>query len=891
MAEYFALGKYKPTGPWLLPTGPTNGFLAGGFFADHPSFAIANETQLNRLGSSQTPGDSVVGNIWEWTSSACRLCGVDLVELQCSTAHEQIVEGVTRLIRPLGTVRLELASDLEFSNGFFVEWETIKDAETLIGPTIGVDNTDDDQATKYSSLFGPRTVYHPNDETQPETDESPHVLSPLPSWTTQQFTGDVGLGIIVNNTDRPITIGRLFTPGFSDIYAGGQSITFIRTVMRFGKLDGSDIVERTDRGWEWPRLWPRAFMTLGVHNNKAVGSVNGSFFRSIISPNDHEFLTKQRWARVRCTTAETNTIQVTGRFGTLQWAPTGPTGIIPAVSVQAAGPRAGVPTCRTIANSDVTASQRSISERNAATGPAPLLCSYWREPTTDPISAGAFNNPAQDWLAQRLESPAAFDQPSGHPAQFTLNAVAANRPLTVVTEFDFTQIVRSVNSLVPQNDADTPNGTEDAKLPTVAVLPRQRFFGGRTGQGWLFPPEWTFPASFGAPDYEGTPTLAGSETPVVAATEKQWSRVIANAPTQPWLRFGDRGSLTTFVMAQNAGMASYVGNTTGGPALTLLNAYDMPFFRSNATRLTDVMGHVDLTMLPRVGEHFYSLDQPPVVTLGNGAQRLEQTITQQIKANFLIGVNQGNPRFVGPFPTVPVHQIYADQLEWAIVESATCTPLQCDYAASIERVVPEPFAPVYSVQQAGQDPAIPMTKVTDPARRFIRPATDAWVRIRWRKTWRTEINVLYANFECTGTSDPVVVGQRFISLQLGAIDIPGFDESITLAYPGPKQTRKTFTFLFEDYFNTDVRLTESEWESLEQGNQVSVELIQTAPDAYGRRAAGQPPTINSVQAGISPRGPVDQIFQSAAWVYDRLPALSANWTVFGRLNMTLQFLP
>jgi hypothetical protein len=897
MPEYSAFGRYKPTGPWLPATGPTDGFATGGFFADHPSFGVASESAVRpdgggpfyRLGSSETPGDSVVGNIWEWTSRACRLCGVDLVQLECSTTNEQLVDGDTMPVRPLGTVRLELASDPEFTNGFFVEWETVKDSETVIGPTVKIYNPNtSDLVGENANLSDPRFVYHPNDNTTTSADVSPHVLTPLPSWTTQQFTPSrLGFDVPVELSTFPIFLTRAGSVFDRDLFSGGQPITFVRSVMRFGKLDGSEIVERQDRGWEVPLLWPRTFMTIGVHNNKAVGSVNGSYFRQVIPSDDHRFLTRQRWARVRSTTAQTNTVLVTLRDGTLQggFLQVQPN-VASVVSVQAAAPRVGVPTCRTIVNSDVTSSQRTLAERNAATGPSPLLCNYLRQPTTDLHAATVSTNPAQQWLAERLESPAAFDQPSGHPAQLTLNAAAVGRSLSVTTEFEFVDIQQSGVTNVPQWQSDTPNGLEDAKLPTVGIVPRAGGLGQNllNGEGWFIQPEWT-PADVSAPDWVGDPTLAGSTTPVRTATERQWCGVRFDPPTKPWLRFGDRGSPTTFAMAPNGGMASYLGNTPGGPELTLLNTYDMPLFRSGQTLLTAVLGSGNL--LPRDGSHLYAVTDGPTTTLQNGAQTLQQTIEQTVEGNFLVDQFTPDARYIGPFPTLPVHQIYADQLEWAIIESASCQALQCDYAASIERVVSNALAPIYTTQQAGQDPAIPMTKVTDPSQRFIRASQGAWVRIKWRKTWRGVINVLYANFGCSGSVTQFVAGQRPNGLGNPAIDIPGFEETVTFSWPGPRQRRKKFEFLFEDYFNTDILLTESEWESLEQGDQVQVELVASGPVRYFRRSSGQPPVIDFANSGAA--------FDDSApgvWPYRfTLPPTRASFRVDGRLLMSLQFTP
>lgn len=650
--EYLSTAYLKPTGAWLT--------TANEYYADHPSFRNVDPADTYgtwRLKSSDTPGNRQVANVWEWTAKKCRLCDLDYVVVSADPFILQQLNGEYYSGWSLGKVRLELAVDKEFEQGFFVEWETQKHAEfpsladTLVDTGYGQNPYGTDPL---GSIFGDRTAwFNHGGSYAAEADVSPLCLVSFPSWVTQQASGTrSGIDASFNQAafsdrlDWPIYLRFL-----SD--NSGQPVTFLRSVMRFGAIGGTP-QEVLDYGCQmlrkrWGGVGLRdVCLSLGVHNNVCGASANDTYFTEAITGQD--WLLKKRYARVITETAAQNEFLITGRQNTFQrshprtFSPsfTGDS----AVTALATSPRVLEVNAYSLAGADGVASPKTQSFADAATGPTQLLY----QPTHDPRDVGFISstaNQATSFTASRIRSAATLSQPTGQVRALQHDSYAQGKSLQVSVECVVGSVART-----DSNGGSTPNGDDDAFLPSVALLernsPGRKTRADTTGSnpsGWpvfsALTNAFTFveaeraaepnrsdyidgeffyknspcSANLGTKeefetyiaDYQqwrASPTGAGPQSAATPESsfgdfcnEDVWEYVYAELPKSPWLRYPTGASAVT--LSNNAGQAVYTASGINvGPSYSPVKSLQLPYFQG--IQLADHIGLLEggNTLLP-----------------------------------------------------------------------------------------------------------------------------------------------------------------------------------------------------------------------------------------------------------------------------------------------------
>jgi hypothetical protein len=618
-AEYIAGGRLKPPGNWLE---------AGRYQSDHSSFVPTGPGAIfgARMESGSTASEEKTANIWEWTVNNCRLCKTDYVVVECSPFMASESDGSQFLAFALGKVRLELAIDEAFTDGFFVEWELALDSElasvgkTIFSasgtPPVGSEQRASPHDTKRSSfiLIG---------DTAAEADECPHMEQQLPTWVTQQFSHDP-------KTAAPLGFFPLRSDSADRLFDGTQPVTFVKSVMRFGKLDGTVINTKTDRspyvlffddpegGFGSFAQSLASYLSIGVHDNRVGASANDSFFSSSVTGDD--WLEKHRWSRVKTTTSPSNTFSVTRRRDTAQ--ASGSLNASAPQTVHAKSPFVRNVQVRSITDSAVHASPKTKQAVDAATpvdgptGPASLVWTPFRNNIVSRAMSSRENN-ATSWAAGRLRSTSPLLQPAGHPRPFSLNCFAVGKSLKISTTCEFGSIGQSVQSY--------------AKLPSVGISTQaggsrqasRRSQDGFPVGGWATPPQWSelqrdpapdrsdymanppfnaisnrgtpeefiaFAQAFeswmarpsgGADQNIGTAGVTGpgdNNTPLVSYPQ-EWGVLYAQMPTRPWMRYADGTDEIT--LQNNGGQPCYVANKVPTNELLAIKTLDLPGFYGN----------------------------------------------------------------------------------------------------------------------------------------------------------------------------------------------------------------------------------------------------------------------------------------------------------------------
>lgn len=964
--EYLSTAYLKPTGAWLTTVNE--------YYADHPSFRNVDPADTYgtwRLKSSDTPGNRQVANVWEWTAKKCRLCDLDYVVVSADPFILRQLSGEYFSCWGLGKVRIELAVDKEFSEGFFVEWQIQKHAEfasladTMVDAAYGQNPYGTDPL---GSIFGDRTAWFNHGGSYgDESDISPLCLLSFPSWVTQQASGTrFGIDAFFN---QAAYANRLEWPIYLRFLSdsSGQPVTFLRSVMRFGAIGGTpqEVLDygcqmlRKQRGGVGLR---HVCLSLGVHNNLCGASANDTFFSTAITGQD--WLVKKRYARVITETASQNEFLITGREDTFQrrhprnFSPsfTGDS----AVTAVATSPRVLEVDAYSLAGSDGVASPKTQSFADAATGPTQLLY----QPTHDPrdvrfISSAA--NQATSFTASRIRSAATLSQPTGQVRALQHDSYAQGKSLKVSVECVIGNVART-----DSNGGSTPNGDDDAFLPSVALLDRNGSGSinrksridttGSNPSGWpvnaVLTDAFTFveaeraaepdrsdyidgnffytnapcSANLGSKEqfesyiaayeeWKASPTGGGPQSAATAGSsfgdfcnQDVWEYVYAEMPDAPWFRY-PAGALSV-TLNNNAGQAVYSASGLNvGPTYLPIKSLQLPYFQG--IQLADHVGLLQEgnTLLPVTYQAIPSFEfnylKQVTATTNNTSSGLSQTFYYNVWPFYwgntydpysgctMIPTDTWYGVDIAP-PTLPAWQAVNNttpQRLFSAITGATYTPLKFDCLAFIDTDT-TPADTILSPSEAVNESAIDKYDALYPS--VVPPAKpgEAIVVIHWRRTWKADIEVTAGPVSISGSHSyinhgPLTDNQDKYSLfrpyanngvvQAESVDVFELDETVTVAWPGPQTNTKDYTFLFHDQWCTSISLNASEWQQLQDGQEVTVWMedtsriesnfkrgIQGDTKAYGA-AAG----FNYVESGLRPE--------------------RHTWSVEAQLKITLQF--
>lgn len=932
-AEFYALGYLKPTGEWLE---------AENLYYQHHSSIVA--TGPAAFQNAIFAGDTIasnekITNIWEWTPSPflCRLCGIDLVSVSVSP-YVLARHGEFDVIAvALGSVRLELALDDEFTNGFYIEWSIDKHAHyDLVADTLEAAG-----GGTGSSYGGYRSSIHKRDRSiwlktrdqQPLADISSHVHDSLPSWIAMQFVDNPLLSSVSNFRTRHNFVGRQrrgyiaipfpnnFGPTWRQIverdpdwpdsvYDGTQELDFLKSTLTLGRLSGEVLESRTDYG---PQCLLRdnyltdaillgasqgpGFLSLGVHNNQVLAVAQDSFFSAGIQGD--EWLEDIRRARLRIRTAADNTF-VSIPFGS-QGSPSNEGS--PEVFTASSRSPAVRSTIKVfnVTESDAKASPRTAAAIQAATGetgpsgPALLAWSPYQD-TTEVRYCGSGDNEPASWRAARIASVHPFKHPPGQGRAFTDGSFAVGKGLSVSveTEFGSTQPGFGVGPSGVNSD-----GVEWAKLPTcfcelrsASVSSRgQKISGLAVTGGWTDSmPIWTPPPRTTAPLFNDDPqayrawrfsptgggvqritdpgvTGPGPSGPLITYDET-YSYAFCQFPSLPWMRYRVSGP-EQITLTQNAGQDVYLGNIT--PTETLKPPSTLEILASTFT------GQEKLTQALGIGNNAPKGYGNEAGQPGAGSFQETHTLTsQEWRSTFNTyawpGIWVAPTEVAGSFgstyftndpkgvtilePTLPGWQYLAPHRDFVAVDECTYTPLQLDCVAVLTRAptgaaTADFPAEQYTQTAADQDISIPFEEAIYPQQRdSVRPQ-GGHVRLNWRKTWKIDMTIRSGPAGVTGTSGytyegnvndllsptgPYItafgspIGDFFGSSGAsgpdGGLEVFSLQEEVSVFWPSEQTTTQDVQFLCEDTWQTNLDLTEQQWQSLESGQSVELRLSQ-----------------------------------------------------------------
>lgn len=796
--EWTASGYLKPTSPWLE---------AGNYYADHSSFAVPglNSAGPKRLVSSTTPGQETTANIWEWTEYKCRLCKTDYIAVEC-VPFVSDPGGVGSYAQfstlATGAVRIELSPYEDFSLGVFVEYETFVQQHTAsTGLTIldanqGLTAFGQDYHGSLHEAFGRSAFLLAGNDASPASDVASHVSAALPSWTTQQFSH-------IPVSSRPILFPTQGQTG-GILFDGSQPLTFIRAAMRFGAIEGGQSEERISSAFAiFPgRGFGYVYLSLGVHDAKAGGYANESFFSA--AATDDAWLRLNRFARIKVRAAGSNAFAATRRRGTLQELSSSDGTAYPPFSISNPSPGVRSIRVRTVSHSDATASPKQRAAAQSTTDPQDLVWVDSPNPIIPQRAISLQGNDATSWRAARLPSVAPLTQPGGQPRQLSHGCFAVGKQLLVSTRCEFVSIFPTTSN-------------EAAKLPSVAIINR---FGdmsrpGDADSGWVVPPQWTEAPRSPAPvrdDYMANPPFVGTsvaggsqinlgtadefeawaadytswiadqyggavQTIVTAGAtgtatrQNEWAAVYAQSPNRPWMRHADGSHVIT--LAQHAGQPVYVAQQSPSNAMSPVRTLELPYFETaqlaEKLRITSGSPH----QFPATWNGRYRLGTPqgvPMSTFSKGSicdgaswvDQYEYVFWPDYWAIVYDPWNGGTQISTGLWygvheitPTLPAWQYMASRRSMAAITSCSYTPLQLDCVADLSRGSSPSTAgwpaSTYSLAQAWADDTIPKHEAIATQVAAVAVPAGGTVTINWRKTWQINLSVLHGPAAATGT--------------------------------------------------------------------------------------------------------------------------------------------
>lgn len=549
-----------PTGdvqfPAPVPTGAT-GVLAqqsiSGFFAE--------------VGES-----SNVANIVEFRlEEHCRLCQVDCVGVRL---HPWVRVGYDYLqIMSVGSSRLEVSLDPDFSSGYFVESVQTATTDTIaagaqFNTRTGRDEFHDIFRSEWGILgHNSNAGYHGytdfivfTGEAEPttmETGQEDFFTTPLPSWNDTGLVGFYEHWIWME-------LDYVFGP-----FSGATEFSYFHTHIAFGSFADStdEVLEEFDNNTTTlDKLW------LGVADSKALARAGKTWFepQAMSDADQMKWDIQKRYYRLTQrgpTGAEEATIHVPGRRGTKlgsrdirYWLYEDATLFTPspiAMSVQ----------CVDAADRHTT---ESMKMPTGVTGPAEL---FWGD---DINGIRYVNSPtgmeANSYLALRIPGVAPFDQPA-QPAALSIGCQAVGKDLKV----SFTHI---------------PNGEQ----PAGDRLPRAKVFsaGGVVGAGDVSPHDWGIEGTLPTRDVPSLTrgmTLAqyadamnayreylytehADDYPLCA--EYEWHKVRFVGPNEPWQKYGTNGSTVDVTCPSVANSNTYLGmsGAESSESVTIDNSAD-----------------------------------------------------------------------------------------------------------------------------------------------------------------------------------------------------------------------------------------------------------------------------------------------------------------------------
>lgn len=929
--EYSAPGYLKPTGPWLTDS-------QADYYADHPSLRptgsqeAGDRNDFTRLHTTRAAGSQQLANIWEFTEvRRCRLCGIDYVTVGIN--HQSVSDIPADTFGPktrwaLGTARLEIAIDDQFTEGYFIEIETVKSGEryTVLLPHATSENSE------YQANWS-RQAWFLMGGTAAQADIASHANQPLPSWLTQNYNQDfrgMPRTVSASGGERlaiPVVYGQ-----DSEYYNGTLPFVHIKSYLRFGTLDGTVLAEREDIGPEialrHDRFWylqnDGAHLAIGVHDNRVIASAADSFFSHTAEGDD--WLWKRRRSRVVLTTGQDNSF------------PTTLLGNVVTASVTA--PVVRTVNCNKITDSAATASPKLPAEAAAATGdegpsgPASLV---WTPSHLFPAGAAqaVTANKAGSFRASRINSVAPMLQPDGAPSQLSYNCVASTRPLHISA--------RTVVGAATPMFASYPSGTNADGVP-YELLPGmyvtqavgRQVDGEQKGNAlqWTQAPRSPAPAVSsrgdavayrawrddpfgGAPQDIATPGVQFS-----LGSADRYGYVTAQQPRHPWNRHPISEHSVT--LSQNAGQSVYVGNGDPGVPVRGIPTLDLV---SRRNEFVGVSGNYASTLGGQLGistgfisgstttpgafmpltftgraQYGVSFSTPSLSTgtRSTSVSTAEWRDTysydlwpQAGGVNYRVGGTTRSELWpLTQFPTLPAWQTLAAGRYFSAIESCQWTPLQLDCVAWLTRSYGT-SGESYSQQQALNDEAIPHDEVLRAARRPFGgfDPLGGTVVLNWRRTWKFEAVIRSGVAQATGStssrtegrlrdlSDGVRYSSSFSFTFADDDEVNSLQEEVELFWSLDNSDEQTVTFYFEDFWSTYVDLSVEQWSNLENGQAVSVHLLEQN-DSLSRFTSVNSPTFRNYDTGPFPFGT-----NSAG----RLRGVWRNFDVPARIEMTLQF--
>lgn len=900
--EYYANGLLKPTGPWLTEDRED-------YYKDHPSFEPAfSHAVRNRAQPTSEPGNTVLANIWEFTPSIrplpfssfnrpqCRLRQCDYVTVALVPRSHAVGDPGTFLspviaagddynLWAIGSARLELAIDEEFTDGFFVELDITKAAQTvpisLIPPvasirTFGVSLLHQ-TIGPYISGYPARQLWFLMADSSAREDVAPHVYNPLPSWIQQQYF-QYADGWTRHPVPRslwsPTVNAAAWTWSDDTTETEFDSVDFLKATLRFGSLDGALLEERVDVGPEialrhtTPQEGrPVSYLGLGVHNNRVYGYVADSHFSSQLYGND--WLLQRRRARLILKTGQDNGMIVKNTLGSHTVAARGPylltNDSAPSGRVETFGIKAYKIEC-----SDATASALSDAAIAAATGPtgpsgpAALIWSPYNPSTV--FARTAANNQAASFRASRIKGVAPMLQTPGAPTALSHNCPASTRPLTIKVRTIF-QGETETNGV---SNGVNEDGVEWAHLPYAFIKQTQDRLVDEVQTGYALDfteaPRSPAPQTpFSTPEelaayrqwlddpYGGAPQDAATPGAVVnLGTDEHYGQLHAQLPSYPWHRHeGEAGH--TIVLQQNAGQSVYVGNTVPTNVLKAVPTLQLASIGAGyASSLGTELGIVGPRELADVENPIPGAAYPKTkffaqVTLNTRssgttetsitATGWKDTYTYDLWPQVVVAQLSAED-FYWPrkqFPSLPVWQKLAESRSFAAITEASYTPLQLDCAAWLTRDFGEGEAQ-YTQSEALADDSIPNEEALTFARRPVGDVDPAGGRItiQWRKTWEFNATIASGRAKATGSSSETIEGVLgdLRSAEGGPYTLPSsfngedeevrsLQETVEVSWSTADAEQQTVKLNFEDFWATDLALTKEQWAELEAGEEVT----------------------------------------------------------------------
>ena len=559
-----------PTGdvqfPAPVPTGAT-GVLAeqiiSGFFAEvGESSNVAHIVEFRMEGETQYHGTRPRG----------RLCQVDCVGVRL---HPWVRVGHDYLqIMSIGSSRLEVSLDPDFSSGYFVESTQTATADTIaagaqFNTRTGRDEFHDIFRSEWGILgHNANAGYHGYTDfivftgetaaTTMETGQEDFFTTPLPSWNN---TGLVGF----YKHFGWMEVEYVFGP-----FSGATEFSYFHTHIAFGSFADStdEVLEEFDNNATTvDKLW------LGVADSKALARAGKTWFEphAMSDEDKMKWDIQRRYYRITQrgpTGAEEATIHVPGRRGTKLVS--GSYWLYEDATLSTPSPIAMSVQCVDAADRHTT---ESMKMPTGVTGPAEL---FWGD---DINGIRYVNSPtgmeANSYLALRIPGVAPFDQPA-QPAALSIGCQAVGKDLKI----SFTHI---------------PNGEQ----PAGDRLPRAKVFsaGGVIGAGDVTPHDWGMEGTLPTRD---APSLTRGMTleqyadamnayreylytehadnyPLCA--EYEWHRVRFVGPNEPWQKYGTNGSTVDVTCPSVANSNTYLGmsGAESSQSVTIDNSPDRTY--------------------------------------------------------------------------------------------------------------------------------------------------------------------------------------------------------------------------------------------------------------------------------------------------------------------------